>query len=966
MESACKHFRRAIEIQPDYLDAINNLGVALLYLKEYSEAEKNFNTAIAMRPESAKAYNNRGNLFYNQDKFSQAEMNYRTAINLEPGNHEFNFNLGNCYLQQKNFNDALTYFKKSLELDPSNTLANNNIGLTLFKLRKYKEAEAYFKLALTKEPENAEVNFNLAGCYKELGESASENEKLKRAIELYNKAVEIDPDLKGALINIGNIYKKLGKENEAEKYFDKVADDDYDKVIAFTNLGVLRMSPGTLEEAVEYFDRAIKANGTISEPHYNKAHALLLRGNFAEGWKEYEWRKKRKEFHAREFSRPELVQGIDVKGKRILVYDEQGLGDSIQFIRFVPLLIAQGANVILECNESLIDLFRDVVPGAEIIKRNLTNEPIVEYDYQIPILSLPLYFNIIKEDFITKDPYLFANQSSKQKMAGFVESGKDLKIGIVWGGNPNHTGDNKRSCKLALFKSLYNAGGVKLISLQKGDPLYQTIGIDFPLVILDSYLNTLMDTAGAIENLDLVITVDTSIAHLAGAMGKPVWLLVPYFPDWRWQLERKDSPWYSSMRLFRQSEEDNWELVFKEIINELKNKKMQQQKDVSKNDSNQTPQNANPVLASIMSKLKPENVIKPKGKLFLGLSGTGDFGWGVVNKYLKQEVSSKVEVRSLEENQFPTPEELKQAKIFQLIKDLDFNPLFDIKGKENFGYTVFENELTPKSVANAKNFDKVVTASTWDYEKLLAAGINNADLVIQGIDPKMFYPDDTKRNENLFVIFSGGKFEIRKGQDLILKAVSILQKKYPDIILINAWYNVWVESLRLMKYSKYIKYEEKGNTWDEFMNNIYYCNDIDSKRVFTLPLVPNKDLRKIYLKSDIGLFPNRCEGGTNLVMMEYMACGKPVIASYNTGQKDVLTDDNSLMLKQMKEYKLFDSENKLFADWEEPDLDEIIEKIEFAYHNRNVLKTVGNAAAETMEKFTWSDTAVKLLKVVGL
>jgi glycosyltransferase involved in cell wall biosynthesis len=552
-------------------------------------------------------------------------------------------------------------------------------------------------------------------------------------------------------------------------------------------------------------------------------------------------------------------------------------------------------------------------------------------------------------------------------MSGLISGGDELKIGIVWGGNSNHQADSKRSCKLSHFKSLLTIDGIKFFSLQKGNPLQQLNEIDFPIISFDNFDSVpFLDTAGAIANLDLIITVDTSIAHLAGAMGKPVWLLLPFFPDWRWMLNRKDSPWYPSMRLFRQSEDDNWGLVFKEVLVELKNKKIQQQK-------NMTQMNLNSGVHSDV--LTPESLgiqsnhnesLKRKGKLFLGLSGSGDFGWGIVNRYLKQEVSGKIEVCSLEENQYPTTEELKQAKIFQLVRDLDFNPLFEIKGKENFGYTVFENELNSKSVVNAKNFDKIITASTWDYNKLLAAGINNAGLLIQGIDPKLFYPDGKKRNDNLFIIFSGGKFEIRKGQDLVLKAISILQKKYPDIILINAWYNAWVNSLRLMKYSKYINYEEKGNTWDEFMNNIYFRNNIDPKRVFTLSFVPNADLRKVYLKSDIGLFPNRCEGGTNLVMMEYMACGKPVIASFNTGHKDVLTYDNSIMLKKMKEFKLFDSENKLFADWEEPDIDEIIEKVEFAYHNRGILKDVGNAAAETMKKFTWSNTALHLLKVAGL
>lgn len=956
LEAACSHYKRAVELKPDYVDAINNLGVTLLDLKEYSEAEKYFNVLLIHQPKNAMAYNNRGNLFYHQDKLDLAEIDYQTALHVEPDNPEFNFNLGNCYLQQKEFDEALKYFHKCLELNPNNTLAYNNIGLTLFKLHRFNEAETYFQKALNKDPDNAEVHFNLAGCYRELGESDSTKEKLENAINYYNKAVEIDPNLKGALVNIGNIYKKLGNETEAHQYFDKVAEDKSAKVIAFTNLGVLRMGLGLIDESLEYFNLAIKADNSITEPHYNKSHALLISGNFAEGWKEYEWRKKRKEFHGREFSKPELVPGIDIQGKRILVYDEQGIGDSIQFVRFVPMLLDKGAKVLLECNELLFDLYKGITEGIELIKRNAEKEPIEDYDYQIPILSLPLYFNLTIEDFNTKSPYLFADSLVSKKMSGLIGKGEELKVGIVWAGNPNHSGDFKRSCRLSHFEALSSIRGIKLVSLQKGNALQQANENNFPVVVLDEYLNTFMDTAGAIENLDLIITVDTSVAHLAGAMGKPVWLLLPFFPDWRWMLGRNDSPWYPSMRLFRQVEDGNWNLVFDEVLNSLENMKMQQ---INNNEI------VNRKLSILTDDYHKESETK-KGKLFLGLTRTGDYGWGTVNKYIKKELSKRIEVKSMGDNEFPALEELNQAKIFQLVKDLDFNPLFDIRAKENYGYAVFENELTPNSIENSKLYTKIVTASTWNYEKLKAAGIHNAGLAIQGVDTEMFYPDTAKRSENLFVIFSGGKFEIRKGQDIILKAVSILQKKYPDIILLNAWYNAWIDSMRLMRFSNFMKYDEKGSTWDEFMNNIYYCNDIDPQKVFTLPLVPNKDLRQVYLKSDIGLFPNRCEGGTNLVMMEYMACGKPVIGSYNTGQKDVLTDNNCLLLKQMKEFKLFDSENWMFADWEEPSLDEIIEKIEFAYHNRETIKKIGMEGAQSMKKFAWSKTAENIIKEVGL
>lgn len=715
------------------------------------------------------------------------------------------------------------------------------------------------------------------------------------------------------------------------------------------------MGLGFIKEAVEYFDIALKYSQEYPEIHYNKSHALLISGNFEEGWKEYEWRKKRKEFYPRNYSKPELISGMEIKGKRILVYDEQGLGDSIQFIRFIPMLKQMGVDIILECNKQLLRIFKRITDSSALIERDVKNEPSVEYDFQIPLLSLPLYFNTTYETIPSEVPYIFAEEELSNKMSEHIKCENQFKIGIVWGGNPNHTSDNKRSIPLSYFNRLLSIENVKLFSLQKGIPLKQVKENNFPIVVLNDYLNDFADTAATIENLDLVITIDTSVAHLAGAMGKPVWLLLPFFPDWRWLLKRNDSPWYPSMKIFRQSEEGNWEPVFDEVVSELKK--------ITNGNRMETLIREN--IFNSVNRIVFEPEIK-KRKLYLGLSGTGDFGWGIVNKYLKQEVSNKIEVYSLEEKGLPSAEELKEAKVFQLLKDLDFNPLFEARGKENFSYTVFENELNERSVVNSVAYDKVIAASTWGHNKLLEAGIKNSDYVIQGIDTKLFFPGDLKRNDNLFVIFSGGKFELRKGQDLVLRAISILQKKYKDIILIAAWYNLWLESARLMSLSKHIKYEEQGKTWEEFMNHIYVINEFDPQRVFTMPLVPNQKLRELYLKSDIGLFPNRCEGGTNLVMMEYMACGKPVIASYNTGHKDVLSEKNSLPLKDMREYKIFDQEQRMVSYWEEPNLDEIIFQIEYAYHHRDEIKNIGDQAAKSMKNFTWSHTADNLLKVIGI
>ncbi len=354
-------------------------------------------------------------------------------------------------------------------------------------------------------------------------------------------------------------------------------------------------------------------------------------------------------------------------------------------------------------------------------------------------------------------------------------------------------------------------------------------------------------------------------------------------------------------------------------------------------------------------------------KVYMALSKGENFGWGVCSKYLNQEISklyNKTVIVEYDNDQYN--DTVLQGKVFHALTGIEFESISKVRGTENYGYTFFENEILPNSIKNAKKYDLVIGGSTWCKEKMVDAGINNVDVLIQGIDPDVFYPVENKQNEGMFVIFSGGKFELRKGQDAVLKAVSILQKKYPNIVLVNAWYNMWPQTMDLMYNSPYIKFEHYGQTWLEQMNKLYELNDIDASRVVTYDIIPNTQLRDLYALTDVGVFPNRCEGGTNLVMMEYMACGRPVIASYTSGHKDVLTDKNSYPLKQTKPFRLYDNNNKLWADWEDISIIELVDKIEFAYNNVQDRREKGKIAGVDLKNFTWKKSAENLLKIMGI
>jgi glycosyltransferase involved in cell wall biosynthesis len=352
--------------------------------------------------------------------------------------------------------------------------------------------------------------------------------------------------------------------------------------------------------------------------------------------------------------------------------------------------------------------------------------------------------------------------------------------------------------------------------------------------------------------------------------------------------------------------------------------------------------------------------------LYLGLQSGKNYGWGVCSEYLIAELAELTPVHILSESDGSHENSNLPGKLFQALTNVNFFPLFEkARGAENYGYTFFENELTTYSLENAAKYNLILVGSSWCRDRLREKGINNSDVLIQGVDPQKFYPISYRKPSDNFVIFSGGKFELRKSQDLVLKAYKILQDKYDDIILVNCWYNLWPESIRLMASSPHIKLPNiQANSWRHFMQSVYQINGLDINRIETYELVPNYQLRGIYGCTDIGIFPNRCEGGTNLVMMEYMACAKPVIASNTSGHCDVVTNENALLLNDLKNINLYDRDNKLIARWQEPSLEELVDKIEYAYHNRDVLHWVGLKAAEDMSKYTWEQSAMDLLRIM--
>ncbi len=345
--------------------------------------------------------------------------------------------------------------------------------------------------------------------------------------------------------------------------------------------------------------------------------------------------------------------------------------------------------------------------------------------------------------------------------------------------------------------------------------------------------------------------------------------------------------------------------------------------------------------------------------IYLALTAGENFGWGVCSKYLKKELRKWMKITTVDK--LPEENKIFDGKSFHALTGIDFESIQPwFRSEDNYGYTFFESELNKLSAENAKKYKKIYAGSTWCKDKMAENGILNTETLLQGIDPKRFSFKEKNKKEDSFVIFSGGKFEIRKGQDLVLKAFKILSEKYNDIFLINCWYNFWPQTMLQMSESKHINCDFIDGSWQEVMNRLYSVNDINHDKIITLDIIQNDKLADIYSQTDVGLFPNRCEGGTNLVLMEYMATGRPVIASNTSGHKDVVNDKNSLLLNNLKPFSL--SSEKV--DWEEPCLDEIVAQIEFAYHNRDEIDLLGRQGANDMAKLTWNKTAETLFETL--
>ena len=554
-DDALDSFNKAIAIKPGFTEAYFNRGNTLNELKEFFSALESFDKAISLKPDFAEAYSHRGYALKELKQLDSAIESFNKAIAIKPRYHEAFANRGNAFLELKRFDAALESFDSAISLKPDYLEAYSNRAVVLQELKQYNAALESLDKAIAINPHYHEAYSNRGNTLKEL-------KRFDEALASFDKAISLKPDYHEAYSNRGVLLQELKHFDESLANFDKAISLKPDYHEAYSNRGILLEDMRQLEEALASYDKAISLKPDFAEAYWNKSLTLLLSGNFNLGWQLYEWRWKKDDFTSpgRNFTQPLWLGNESISGKTILLHSEQGLGDTIHFCRYVPLVAELGAQIILEVEPSLFGLLNSLPGSSRLV---IKGSPLPEFDYHCPLMSLPLAFKTRLNTIPGTLPYLKSDPDKLAYWKNRLGQKTTPRVGLVWRGSVTHRHDDNRSIPLsAMIPHLPE--GFTYVSLQKEvrDADKSTLESNRNIIHPGDELKDFTDTAALCDLMDVVISVDTAVAHLNGALGNPTWVLLPFSPDWRWLLDRADSPWYPSLRLFRQQKPDDWNEAF--------------------------------------------------------------------------------------------------------------------------------------------------------------------------------------------------------------------------------------------------------------------------------------------------------------------------------------------------------------------------------------------------------------------
>jgi tetratricopeptide (TPR) repeat protein len=575
MERACELIERAISMDPQIAEFHNSLGNALALRQRHEAAIPSYDESIALNPDAAETHFNRGNALFHTRRHEAAVTSYEKAIALKSDYADAHNNRGLALASLKRYPAALASYDEAIALKVDFALAYSNRGLVLKELNRFEEALAGYDRAIALKPDFAEAHSNRGLTLKELN-------RFDEALLSYDRAIALKPDFAEAHSNRGLTLKELNRFDEALASYDRAIALKPDFAEAYSNRGLVRQDRHQLETALADFSRAIALKPDFAVAYFNRAMASLMVGDYQSGWRDYEWRWKGDNGpiikDVRYLAQPCWLGQESIAGKTILLHSEQGMGDTIQFCRYAKWVADCGAKVILEVQPPLHGLLAGVEGVFQVVTQG---DPRPAFDYYCPLMSLPLAFKTTLATLPARTPYI---RSDAQKALYWKErlgAKTKLRVGLVWsGGFRAHQPElwainDRRNVPLPKF-ALLKHPDIEFYSLQKGQPAESELaqllarGWDGPhLTHFAAELADFADTAALLEQLDLLISVDTSTAHLAGAMGKPVWILNRFDACWRWLMDRSDSPWYPSARLYRQESAGDWDGVIRRVASDL-------------------------------------------------------------------------------------------------------------------------------------------------------------------------------------------------------------------------------------------------------------------------------------------------------------------------------------------------------------------------------------------------------------
>jgi tetratricopeptide (TPR) repeat protein len=563
LDEAIASYDRALAIAPAFAFALSNRGAALFALKRFDEALTSYDHALAVQPDYLEALSNRGNALKELKRFEEALASFDRAIAVRPDYAEALLNRGLVLQELRRLDEALASYDRALAIRPDFVESLSNRGSVLNELKRFDEGLASCDRALALQPQYAEAHANRANALQSL-------KRFEEAMASCDRAAALQPGLARVHYNRGNALHMLRRFEDALASYDTELTRHPDFAGALVNRGLTLESLKRFEGALASYQRAYAVRSEFADAHYNEALCRLLIGDLRRGWEEHEWRWQTRQLGQgkRNFPQPLWDGCREIAGRTVLLHAEQGFGDTIQFCRYVPLVASRGARVILEVQRPLYELMSALRGVAQVAN---AGNPLPQFDLHCPLLSLPRAFRTELATIPSATPYLHAPEEQAKHWSARLGPRTRPRIGIAWSGRPEHKNDYNRSIGLDAFLSIFAGLDVSLVSLQREvrDADAAVLRKRSDVLHFGDELMNFSDTAALISSLDLVVSVDTSVAHLAGALARPVWVLLPFIPDWRWLLDRDDSPWYPTARLFRQDDTRAWNNVFVRVHDAL-------------------------------------------------------------------------------------------------------------------------------------------------------------------------------------------------------------------------------------------------------------------------------------------------------------------------------------------------------------------------------------------------------------